>query len=156
MDGFEEVGALAYRLAKCNKGSTHMFHCACITKWLGQRPQCPVCNAVCGVITGTQPPGEMKVRKATSSLAGHEGHGTLVITYSFPSGIQSSSQPKPGHRYHGTEREAYLPDSPAGQQMLTMFQTAFDRRLIFTIGRSLTTGSVTFTFFSFFFFFPCL
>lgn len=55
----------------------------------------------------------------------------------------SSSQaehPNPGVRYPGTTRVAYLPDCPEGNKVLTLFRKAFDQRLTFTIGTSMTTG----------------
>ncbi len=39
---------------------------------------------------------------------------------------------------HG--RTAYLPDNPDGRQILKLFQTAWERKLLFTVGRSVTTG----------------
>lgn len=48
--------------------------------------------------------------------------------------------PNPGVRYSGTSRTAYLPDCKEGQKVLKLLKKAFDRRLIFTIGRSVTTG----------------
>lgn len=35
---------------------------------------------------------------------------------------------------------AYLPDCPEGNKVLTLFRKAFDQRLTFTIGTSMTTG----------------
>lgn len=71
-------------------------------------------------------------------LAGFESVGTIVISYSFSSGVQGPEHPSPGrqrlafpflsfpmrfgthrrmlagHRYYGTSRVAYLPDNPDG------------------------------------------
>lgn len=35
---------------------------------------------------------------------------------------------------------AYLPDSPEGNRVLGLLRRAFEQRLIFTIGTSMTTG----------------
>lgn len=43
-------------------------------------------------------------------------------------------------RYPGTDRVAYLPDSPEGNRVLRLLRRAFEQRLIFTIGTSMTTG----------------
>ena len=43
--------------------------------------------------------------------------------------------------YSGTGRMAYLPDTPEGRKVLFLFQKAWDRRLLFTVGRSITTGA---------------
>lgn len=45
-----------------------------------------------------------------------------------------------GTRYHGTVRTAYLPTSPEGIIVFKMLVEAFNRRLTFIVGTSLTTG----------------
>jgi hypothetical protein len=37
-------------------------------------------------------------------------------------------------------RTAYLPDNKEGQEILKLFKIAWERRLLFTVGRSVTTG----------------
>ena len=49
--------------------------------------------------------------------------------------------PNPGRRYYGTSRTAYLPDSHEGNEILKLLEKAFNNRLVFTIGRSTTTGA---------------
>lgn len=51
-----------------------------------------------------------------------------------------AEHPNPGVRYPGTTRVAYLPDCPEGNKVLGLFRKAFDQRLTFTIGTSMTTG----------------
>ena len=48
--------------------------------------------------------------------------------------------PNPGTPYTGTERKAYLPNTAEGRKLLMLLKIAFDRRLVFTVGRSETTG----------------
>ena len=48
--------------------------------------------------------------------------------------------PNPGQRYHGTHRSAYLPNNAEGNEICQMLRRAFDAGLIFTVGRSNTTG----------------
>lgn len=48
--------------------------------------------------------------------------------------------PNPGVRYSSTSRTAFLPACAEGEKVLRLLKKAFDRRLIFTVGRSATTG----------------
>ncbi|XP_061194319.1 uncharacterized protein LOC133202495 [Saccostrea echinata] len=91
---------------------------------------------------GNQPEnGTMKYKvDKYSSLPGYESHGTIIIKYYFPNGIQGPEHPNPGQPYEGTERPAFLPANTEGQKVLRLLQKAFDRRLTFTIGSSITTG----------------
>ena len=68
------------------------------------------------------------------------GYGTIVINYSFQSGIQGREHPNPGQSYGGTFREAYLPNTPEGCEVLQLLRRAFNFRLVFTVGTSATTG----------------
>src|SRR5690606_31272389 len=52
--------------------------------------------------------------------------------------------PNPGHPYAGTSRIAYLPDTEEGRRILKLLKIAFQRRLVFTIGTSVTTGASNF------------
>ena len=76
------------------------------------------------------------------SLPGHAGTKTIVIRYQMESENQGAGHPHPGAPYHaiGFPRLAYLPDSEEGRRVLNMLVTAFRRRLIFTVGPSLTLG----------------
>jgi deltex-like protein len=42
--------------------------------------------------------------------------------------------------FPSTHRTAYLPDNKEGNEVLLLLVEAFNRKLIFTIGRSVTTG----------------
>ncbi|KAE8293422.1 putative E3 ubiquitin-protein ligase DTX3 [Larimichthys crocea] len=118
----------------------HSFCSECIDSVFKFKPACPICNTYHGEYTGTQPEGTMTVTQSWLNLPGFEHCGCIVIQYSFPSGIQGPEHPNPGVRYSGTSRTAYLPDCKEGQKVLKLLKKAFDRRLIFTIGRSVTTG----------------
>jgi len=37
-------------------------------------------------------------------------------------------------------RTAYLPDNKEGREILALFEIAWERKLLFTVGRSVTTG----------------
>lgn len=54
--------------------------------------------------------------------------------------IFQAEHPKPGQSYYGTSRTAYLPNNAEGQKVLRLLREAFNRRLVFTIGQSRTTG----------------
>lgn len=57
--------------------------------------------------------------------------------------LATSLQPEhlnPGEKYCSTSRTAFLPACEEGEKVLRLLQTAFHRRLIFTIGTSATTG----------------
>jgi len=99
-----------------------------------------VCKEVQGVIQGNQPKGEMRTHRKYDRLPGYYDCGTIVIQYSFPSGIQGQEHPNPGRRYEGTQRTAYLPDNREGREVLQLLKRAFDARLVFTVGTSVTTG----------------
>ncbi|KAK7471615.1 hypothetical protein BaRGS_00035712, partial [Batillaria attramentaria] len=126
-------------LEKCG----HTFCTACIDKSFQMtRPACPECQTLYGIIKGNQPEnGKMKMHYERFTLPGYPP-GILTITYNFPSGTQTKEHPNPGKRYSGAgyPRKAYLPDTPEGRKVLMLLKVAFDRRLIFTVGQSATTG----------------
>uniref|UniRef100_A0A8C2IJP9 E3 ubiquitin-protein ligase n=1 Tax=Cyprinus carpio TaxID=7962 RepID=A0A8C2IJP9_CYPCA len=103
-------------------------------------PICPVCKEVFGKMEGNQPDGKMRVRNSRWSLPGYPGCGTIEITYDIPSGIQTEKHPNPGKAFHGANRCAYLPDNDEGNEVLALLQKAFNQKLIFTVGKSTTSG----------------
>ncbi|XP_013409531.1 uncharacterized protein LOC106173088 [Lingula anatina] len=119
----------------------HSFCKDCLDRSLQLKNKCPICGDILGEQTGDQPDdGTMTVSYWHRPLEGYEGVGTIVIDYYFPSGVQKSEHPDPGSRYKGTSRTAYLPDSKEGREVLKLLQRAFEARLLFTVGRSVTTG----------------
>nr|XP_040050738.1 E3 ubiquitin-protein ligase DTX3L [Gasterosteus aculeatus aculeatus] len=119
----------------------HSFCGSCLKRAFAYKPVCPTCGELHGTLIGTQPDGgKMKVTKTSSSLPGNEQHGTITIRYCIPRGIQREEHPSPGQPYEGTSRTAYLPDSPEGARTLALLRRAFDQKLIFTVGRSTTSG----------------
>ncbi|XP_075540571.1 E3 ubiquitin-protein ligase DTX4-like [Dermacentor variabilis] len=131
------------RLSHC----THYFHYACLAAMYKSNPktsylQCPVCKAIYGVKQGNQPPGIMNFQVLPFTLPGYEGCGTIQITYHIPSGVQGPEHPRPGMPYtaRGFPRHGYLPNNDQGRKALKLLVDAWDRRLIFTIGQSTTTG----------------
>ena len=118
----------------------HMFCQVCIDKAFRVLMVCPVCKLPYGVTQGNQPPGSMNWHENSSSLPGYQGYGTIIINYSFQSGIQGPEHPNPGVRYNGTSRTAYLPNNTEGRKVRDLLKKAFDARTLFTIGTSRTTG----------------
>ena len=68
------------------------------------------------------------------------GSSMIVISYRFSNGIQGSDHPHPGKPYMGTNQTAYLPGNQEGRKVLELLKKAFQQKLTFTIGRSITTG----------------
>ncbi|XP_041360734.1 uncharacterized protein DDB_G0290685-like [Gigantopelta aegis] len=125
------------KLDKCG----HVFCRSCITDCFEKfKPVCPTCNMVYGVVLGTQPEGTMTVTHNSASLPGYPACGMIIIDYVFHDGMQTEEHPKPGSSYHGTRRTAFLPDNREGKTICKLLRVAFERRLVFTIGRSSTTG----------------
>lgn len=126
----------------------HRFHRDCLEQMLKNSPspflQCPICKKVHGVRTGNRPThGSMMIhRLENDSLPGHEGHGTIAIQFHFKSGVQGPEHPSPGQPYtaHNFPRVAYLPDTPDGCRALHGLYLAWEQRLLFTVGTSLTTN----------------
>ena len=124
-------------LQKCQ----HKFCKSCIDKAFSHRKVCQICGTVYGMLIGNQPPGTMKWSfDRYPSLQSYEGHGSIRISYYFSDGTQGPHHPNPGQQYYGTSRTAYLPDCPEGKEVLRLLKWAFDARLLFTIGTSVTSG----------------
>ena len=50
------------------------------------------------------------------------------------------NHPNPGKLFKGTRRTAYLPATAEGEEICKLLREAFNAGLIFTIGKSHTTG----------------
>lgn len=90
---------------------------------------------VYGIKRGTQPHGTMQVNVDPNTRCTGFSCGTIIINYHFPSGRKED-----GTNYSGTSRTAYLPDNKEGREVLSLLKVGFDRRVIFTVGTSVTTG----------------
>nr|XP_021151602.1 E3 ubiquitin-protein ligase DTX4 [Columba livia] len=134
---------LVGKLVKCG----HIFHLHCLVAMYnnGNKDgslQCPTCKTIYGVKTGTQPPGKMEYHLIPHALPGHSDCKTIRIIYNIPPGVQGPEHPNPGKSFtaRGFPRHCYLPDSEKGRKVLKLLLVAWDRRLIFAIGTSSTTG----------------
>ncbi|EAA12054.6 AGAP000903-PA [Anopheles gambiae str. PEST] len=108
----------------------------------GKSRACPTCMSVYGVKIGNQPPGTMTYQLLSGGLPGYPPTGIYEITYNITSGIQGPHHPNPGAAFFavGFPRRCYLPNTLLGTKILYYLDVAFRRGLLFTIGRSVTTG----------------
>ncbi|XP_060584248.1 E3 ubiquitin-protein ligase DTX3L-like [Ruditapes philippinarum] len=119
----------------------HTFCEECIEQHFKFAQKCPTCGHVCGKITGDQPDGTIDVYvNRFPRLTGYNSYETIVITYTFQDGKQREDHPNPGKWYKGIQRRAYLPNNKEGRKIAKMLKVAFERKLVFTIGSSRTTG----------------
>ena len=109
----------------------HFFHIECINNLISDKSsfRCPVCSKIYGILEGNMPYGTFNAYKIPERCNGFNCD-TILIQYSFPN----------GQGYTGTHRNAYLPNNKEGREVLALFKVAFDRKLTFTVGTSITTG----------------
>ncbi|XP_033727280.1 protein deltex-like [Pecten maximus] len=125
------------KLEKCG----HIFCKDCIGRHLQVHGTCAVCKFRYSNPEGNQPDGIMSYYTTPEiNVAGYETVGTIVVEYDIPDGIQTDRHPNPGTSYKGLHRSAFLPDNPDGNRILAMLLKAFAKKLIFTVGTSITTG----------------
>ncbi|XP_071790089.1 E3 ubiquitin-protein ligase DTX4-like isoform X1 [Asterias amurensis] len=134
---------MVLKLNKCG----HLFHRGCLHAMYGSGPkdgsiQCPTCKTIYGVKHGNQPPGRMDYHIIPHSLQGFPECCAIRIIYDIPPGTQGADHPNPGKRYsaRGFPRHCYLPDNEIGRKILRLLIVAWERRLLFTIATSATTG----------------
>lgn len=142
----ERHQTFAFEIAACK----HVFHVECVQRLLKIQGdddylECPLCKTISGAKTGTQPvTGTMSVHKEYEKIPGFEqnSQGMIIVTYDFTGGIQGPEHPNPGQHYFATSfpRITYFPDNEQGRKIVEMIKIAFQRRLVFTVGRSVTTG----------------
>lgn len=127
----QELDAL--KLVKCDD---HFFHIQCLIDYSQGKIgfKCPICQKIYGVIIGDMPDGTMTIKVDDKMVCHGHNHGTIIIKYSFKSGILN------GKKYSGTSRINYIPNTKKGRILLGLLKIAFDRKLTFTIGTSVTTG----------------
>lgn len=90
--------------------------------------KCPFCMISSGVEIGTCPDGTMTISVVPTPCQGYEPYNSISIQYCINN-----------DRYQ-LSRTAYLPNNDAGNEVLKLLQTAWDRRICFTIGTSATNG----------------
>lgn len=128
----DEAGQVVL-LGKC-KG--HYFHKECISNaFTGESLKCPVCGQLYGVQWGAMPAGTCDVVFHRDVQCEGFKPGSWVLTYRFPNGTCPD-----GQTYSGTKRQAVLPNTPEGCEVMRLLICAFYRRQTFVIGTSVTTG----------------
>lgn len=70
-----------------------------------------------------------------TKLQGVNSPFIIVLSYRYPGGVQAGGTP-----YSGTSRTAYIPGTEEGVECLGLLLLAFQRKLTFIVGTSLTTG----------------
>ena len=133
----QEISIDVVIMSKC---TDHCFHKECLELQMNNSDniRCAVCSQIYGVLTGQMPAGSMNwsQHKHKGALAGYPKDGYWEINYQFNSGKLPN-----GKRYSGTGRTAYLPDNKEGREVLALLVKAFERRLTFIVGTSVTTGA---------------
>jgi deltex-like protein len=90
---------------------------------------------------GNQPnDGTMTHTIVRGRIPGYPERDHIRITYTFPNGVQGTEHPRPGNSYRGTRRVCFLPNNAEGREVLSLLDYAFGRRLVFTVGDSVTSG----------------
>ena len=119
----------------------HVFHAKCLEDSLKKDSKCPVCRAVIKKKFGPCPDGYMYITaRKDMHCTGYEDCGTIVIDYRLLGGVQGPQHPNPGVRYFSEMRQAYLPDNEAGKQVLKLLKKAWEMKLTFRVGTSLSSG----------------
>ncbi|VDD93127.1 unnamed protein product [Enterobius vermicularis] len=121
------------QLKKC----CHAFHRSCLEEaFCRLQERCPICKRWYNVPKGNQPAeSTMTVTKHAGQVSGFpDADGYYCIEYILPGGVQTYEHPRPGLRYSGVRRYAYLPSTSEGKKILELFKLAFSSRLMFTVG----------------------
>ena len=115
-----------------------MYHKACLENQMknstGSYITCAVCEVTYGIRTGEMPDGSMNWSTGGGALPGHPGSRTITFSYRFSGGSRK------GVAYSGTSRTAYLPTTPEGITVFKMMVLAFQRRVTFKVGFSVTNN----------------
>ena len=109
----------------------HFFHIECLDNLISGKTsfKCPVCSKIYGILTGNMPYGTFNAYKFNQRCQGYNCD-SIVIQYNFPN----------GQGYTGTSRTCYLPNNKEGREVLALLYIAFQRKLTFVVGTSITTG----------------
>ena len=125
---------------------SHTFHQDCgltqtIDDWMNAHARCPNCNDRFGVAMGDMPEGTLHITYSNSIIEfpnKDDQCRAIQVTFSIPAGTQGAGHPSPGTHYAGISRMGYFPDTEEGRIIVDMIKVAWERRLMFTIGHSLT------------------
>ena len=118
------------KLFKCED---HFYHIECLLNYIKDKTgfKCAICQKIYGIIMGDMPPGKMSITIDDKlKCSGYKKYGTIIVHYKI----------KNGKNFTGTARKSYIPNTKKGRILLGLLKIAFDRRLTFTVGTSVTTG----------------
>ena len=142
-EGLQSAGVSSLRICK------HYFHSSCLESMISKQASpthlvCPLCSTVHGIRTGDMPmASEMSWWKEPRlDLPGNIGLGSFVIMYHVKDGIQGKGHPHPDKPFKalGFPRYAFLPGNDEGERVIKLLCLAFQRRLTFSVGQSLSKG----------------
>ena len=126
-------------VVKLYKCEDHFYHIECLNNLIKDKQgggfKCAMCQKIYGILEGSMPPGSMKAYISKSQKCSGYHDYTIVIDYNIPSGKLPN-----GQYFTGTSRRAYLPNNKEGREILALLKIAFDRKLTFVVGTSVTTG----------------
>ena len=140
----EIISSKCIAIQLCACAGDHFFHAECVAQYLAPKKKCPLCGVKYGVEVGTQPDGIMTVRMvkdvdvASTRKNENKNKGSIEIKHKFNSGIQIKGHQNPGQRYSSRTEYIYLPRTPQGMQILGMIRLGWKRRMLYTVGRSVT------------------
>ena len=126
-------------VVKLSRCEDHFYHMECLNNLIKDKNgggfKCAMCQKIYGILEGTMPPGTMTARISKSNrCAGFPHDSTIIIYYNIPRGCQNKKY------FSGTSRTCYLPNNKEGREVLALLKIAFDRKLTFVVGTSVTTG----------------
>ena len=125
----------------------HYAHTKCLEDMIGRQASsdylvCPICAKIYGTRIGNMPDTVTMTAWEDNNFHadGHPNEGLIIISYNAQDGIQGRGHPNPGKPFKalGFPRYAFLPGSTEGKKVLKLLQVAFERRLTFSVGNSLS------------------
>ena len=137
---FEFSAEDSTKIVKLHRCEGHYFHIDCIEMCHTRAHlRCPICGVIYGIMTGDMPAGSMLVaRHPPDALAldGFPNTPVYEISYKMQAGRRGEVL------FPATYRAAYLPCNDEGKEILRLLIIAFERKLTFTVGTSVTTGRI--------------
>ena len=127
----------------------HYFHRTCLETMVSKQAHpghlvCPLCFTLHGIRTGDMPMNSEMLwwKEPGIDLPGNSGLGSFIIMYHVQDGIQGKGHPHPHKPFRalGFPRYAFLPGSNEGEKVIKLLSLAFQRRLTFSVGQSLSKG----------------
>jgi Deltex C-terminal domain len=96
-------------------------------------------NADAKIFIGTMPSGSMRVDELPGLACSGHSRGIFAIKYRLDAGVEKAYHDHPGEPFEATNRDAYLPNTAAGRELLERLIIAFTYGLTFRIGPAKVT-----------------